>query len=382
MYELALSGKIILLRVDFNVPLDGCQQIVDARRIEQTLPTIRYLLKQGAGVLLVSHLGRPTSRADQHLSLKPVFEYLRTRFEQSIQWLPNWPKIPHMMQPGSLAIAENIRYHDGEISNDQSLAKRMSHGIDVYVFDAFACAHRQHASTAGILAYVDEVAIGLLVQKEAHQLDFLLSDESKPMVLIMSGAKVATKLPLLEQLLPKVSVAAVGGVLANTLLQHAGFEVGQSKVEPLDHNTAKQLLSCSHLLLPVDVVVQRGDSIETVDVKSVQPHDCIYDLGPKSVTQISQYLSGVRTIFWNGPLGYFEQQPFGQASINLAKRILESQTHTVIGGGNTMAAIDAVGEDSPNVFCSTGGGASLTYLTGSGCHILESIHEKQDGGFV
>lgn len=382
MYEMQLSGRTVLLRVDFNVPLDDNAKIVDTSRIDKSLPTIRYLLKQGAGVLLVSHLGRPTSSQDNHLSLKPVFEYLKQVIKQPVEWLPNWPRVPHQLSVGELGLAENIRFHPGETANDQVLAKSMARGIDAYVFDAFACAHRQHASTTGVLNVIDEVGIGSLVQKEVHQLDFLLSDQSKPLAVIVSGAKVKTKLPLLSQLLSKSSIAAVGGVLANTLLKHAGYEVGLSKVEPVEQSEVESVLQASHLLLPIDVVVKRQAHILTLNVKSVEPFDQILDLGPNSIDQIARYFSGVRSIFWNGPLGYFEQSPFDKGSINLAKRMVDSQTYTIIGGGDTMAAMAGLPNIHEDVFCSTGGGASLSYLTQSGSVVLDTIEAKKGELFV
>lgn len=381
MYNLELRDQIVFLRVDFNVPLDDEGRVTDTTRIDRSIPTILHILNQGAGVLLVSHMGRPKGVMSQW-SLKPVLEHLSQQLSKSVKWLPQWPRIPHQLQPGEVALGENTRFNEGELENDAKLAKQMARGCDAFIFDAFACAHRLHASTVGVMKYIDHIGVGSLVKKELHQLNYLLSSEAYPLATIVSGAKVQTKLPLLKRLLTLSHTCAVGGVIANTLLKAKGYEIGQSKFDEIDADDANQLLACQHLLLPVDVVVKQGNNIRTTSVDAVQKEDVILDLGPDSIEQIGCYLSGARTVFWNGPVGYFEQPEFAKGSIALAEKIMGKGLYTIVGGGDTLAVFNSTHIDGHWIHPSTGGGASLTYLSDAKLEVLEAISNKTGECYV
>ena len=374
------SGKVALVREDLNVPLEN-GQITDDSRIQAALPTLTFLLQQEAKVVLMAHLGRPKGKPSPEFSLKPVEEHLRTLLPgYTITLAPDVysPKVVEMvskMQPGSLLLLENTRFEPGEEKNDPELAKNLASLGDIFVHDAFGASHRAHASTEGVAHHIHQTVAGFLMQKEVDTMTRIMSNPPRPLTAIIGGSKVSTKITVLQNLIPKVDNLVVGGGMRYTFFKAMGYEVGDSLVEPDFIPLAKKLMDLAkqhntRLILPSDAVI--ADAFDNQANRKVVPSDQIpvgwqgLDIGPDSVATIQAVLKESKAVLWNGPMGVFEMPNFAAGTRAIAETLASlPDTQTVLGGGDTVAAIEAFGI-SPEQFThvSTGGGASLEFLEG------------------
>ncbi|MFC2950854.1 phosphoglycerate kinase [Marinicaulis aureus] len=378
--DLDVAGKRVLVRVDFNVPMkDGA--ITDATRIERALPTIQELSKKGAKVLLLSHFGRPKGKADPEMSLKPVAKALEKFLGGPVEFAEDCigdaaKKTVKRMLDGDVAVFENTRFHAGEEKNDPEFAKALAENGDVYVNDAFSAAHRAHASTEGV-AHLLPSAAGRAMERELDYLKAALSAPVRPMMAVVGGAKVSTKIELLVNLVGKADILAVGGGMANTFLFAKGISVGKSLCEPDLADTAREIMTQAsakgcEIILPVDVVVAKefkeGADREVKAADAVGADDMILDLGPDTVNLIAEKIEAAKTLVWNGPLGAFEIKPFDTATVEAAryaaKRVKDDGLVAVAGGGDTVAALSAAGVEDDFTYVSTAGGAFLEWLEG------------------
>ncbi len=378
--DLDVAGKRVLVRVDFNVPMkDGV--VTDATRIERALPTIQELSKKGAKVILLSHFGRPKGKVEPKESLKPVAKKLEQLLGGSVDFAEDCigepaKKIASKMIGGDVAVFENTRFHSGEEKNDPAFVKALAENGDVYVNDAFSAAHRAHASTEG-LAHVLPAAAGRAMEKELDYLTAALKNPERPLMAVVGGAKVSTKIELLLNLVGKANVLVVGGGMANTFLFAKGVSVGKSLCEPDLADTAREIMaqaadSDCEIVLPVDVVVAKefkeSAENEVRAVDNVDPDQMILDLGPDSVDAVAARIEKAKTLVWNGPLGAFETKPFDTATVEAArfaaKRATAGELVAVAGGGDTVAALGAAGVEDDFTYVSTAGGAFLEWLEG------------------
>ncbi|MFP4067051.1 MAG: phosphoglycerate kinase [Spirochaetota bacterium] len=372
-----LSNKKVIARVDFNVPVkDGT--VTDDSRIRGALPTIEYVLEQqGARLILMSHLGRPKGKRDDSLSLAPVAERLSQLLGKQVQMAPDCvgeqvEKMVAELAPGEVLLLENLRFHKEETDNDQDFAGALARLADIYVNDAFGTAHRAHASTEGITRYLPGFA-GFLIEKEVTFFEPVVKSPQQPFVAIIGGAKVSTKISVLETLLPNCSTLVIGGGMAYTFLKVQGHEVGKSLVEEDYLETAEELIGKAKdagvdIVLPVDHVVA-GEFSETAKPESVDgtdvPADKIgMDIGPKTVDRIAQIIANAKTVLWNGPMGVFEFDAFARGTLEIAKKVASSPATTIVGGGDSVAAVNKFNLAERIDHVSTGGGASLEYLEG------------------
>ena len=368
------SGKRALVRCDFNVPLDDDQNITDDIRIREAVPTIRYLLDQGAAVVLCSHLGRPKGQVVDTMRLTPVAGRLSELLNKTVNKLddcvgPVVEAAVAAMKPGDVVLLENLRFHAQEEKNDPAFAKQLAALGDVFVNDAFGTAHRAHASTAGVADYMPAVA-GFLMQKEIDFLGSAVENPKRPFVAILGGAKISDKIGVIANLLSKADALLIGGGMANTFFKAKGYEMGDSLVEESSLDQARDLMSKGgdKLVLPVDVVMADAFSADantkTVGADAVQPGWRVLDVGPKTVKLFAEKVSGAKTVVWNGPMGVFEMEPFARGTFEVAKALAESQATTIIGGGDSAAAVEQSGLADRITHISTGGGASLEFLEG------------------
>lgn len=373
--EANVRDKRVLVRVDFNVPLrDG--EVVDDTRIRAALPTIRDLIARGASVVLLTHLGRPKGKVESKFSVAPVAARLSQLLAQPVATVnavagPDVERATKALKPGDLLLLENTRFVPGEETNDPALAAALSRLGDIYVNDAFGAAHRAHASTVGV-AHLLPAYAGYLLLQEVSVLSRLLRDPKRPFVAILGGAKVSDKLAVLGQLLTRIDVLLLGGGMANTLLLALGNDVGASLVEPDLVDEARQLIITARergvrFLLPTDVVVASG--VTSVATKRVTPDNvpagqAIFDIGPGTAAHYCEEISKASAIFWNGPMGVFEQAKFASGTIEIARCVAEANAFTVVGGGDSIAAIEVAGVARQIDHISTGGGASLEFLEG------------------
>jgi phosphoglycerate kinase len=368
--DLDPHGKRVLVRVDFNVPLKG-GRVADDTRIRAALPTLRYLIDRGGRVIVASHLGRPDGRRDPKLSLGPVAERLReltgwpvTLAEDSVG-----PRAEHAaadLMPGEVLLLENVRFHAEEERNDPAFAKRLASLADAYVNDAFGTAHRAHASTEGV-AHLLPAYAGFLMEKELRFLGTLLESPARPFFAIIGGAKVSTKLKVLDSLLGRVDALAIGGAMANTFLLAKGYDVGASLAERDQVDAARRILtSGKRIILPVDVVVAASaDASAGTTVAAGEPvRGMILDVGPRTLEQIGAEIRAAKTVFWNGPLGLFENPAFAGGTRAVAEMLAASAATTVVGGGESVQAVEQLGLAGKLTHVSTGGGASLELLEG------------------
>ena len=378
--DLDVAGKRVLVRVDFNVPMkDGA--VTDATRIERALPTIKELSKKGAKVLLLSHFGRPKGKADPEMSLKPLAKALEKFLGGPVEFAEDCigaaaKKTVKRMLDGDVAVLENTRFHAGEEANDPEFAKALAENGDAYVNDAFSAAHRAHASTEGV-AHMLPSAAGRAMERELDYLKAALSEPVRPMMAVVGGAKVSTKIELLLNLVGKADMLAVGGDMANTFLYAKGVSVGKSLCEPDLADTAREIMTQAQskgceIILPVDVVVAKefkeGADRAVVAADAVAADDMILDLGPETVNLIAEKVEAAKTLVWNGPLGAFEIKPFDTATVEAAryaaKRVKDADLVAVAGGGDTVAALAHAGVEDGFTYVSTAGGAFLEWLEG------------------
>ena len=372
MADLDLANQRVLIREDLNVPIkEG--RVTSAKRIQAALPTIQFAVDKGAKVILLSHRGRPTEgNFDQNQSLQPIADYLRDQCNLKIRLEKDWLSGVEL-NAGEIVLCENVRFQVGEKSNDDQLAKQMARLCDVYVMDAFGTAHRAHASTHGVAKFAPIACAGPLLKKELDSLQKALAEPARPMVAVVGGSKVSTKLTVLETLLDKVDQLIVGGGIVNTFLAAIGKPVGKSLYEADLVDTAKSLLDVAaskntEIPLPADVVCAKEFSetavATTKSVNDVAEDDLILDIGPESSKHIASLMQDAGTIVWNGPVGVFEFDDFANGTEVMAKAIANSQAFSIAGGGDTLAAVDKFGLEEKISYISTGGGALLEYLEG------------------
>ena len=377
--DLDVRGKRALVRVDYNVPLDQEGRVVDATRIVATLPTITLLRDGGASVVLMSHFGRPKGQRRPALSLAPVAAVLGQKLGMNVPFAPDCvgpeaERVVAALEAGDVALLENLRFHPEEEANDPEFARQLAALGDVYVNDAFGAAHRAHASTVGVAEHLPSAA-GLLMEKELRALGGILEDPQRPFVAIIGGAKVSSKLGVLTHLIDRVDGLLIGGGMANTFLKAGAFEVGRSLLEPDLVGKAVELMGRAggpgreeHLLLPTDVLiadkVEEGARTEVVQVARVPTDWAIVDIGPETIRRYGEALRGAATILWNGPMGVFEIPAFAEGTRAIARLLADSEATTVIGGGESVAAVEQLGLADRMSHISTGGGASLEFLEG------------------
>jgi len=374
--DLEFAGRRVFIRVDFNVPLDG-KNVTDDTRIRAALPTIRHAIEQGARVVLASHLGRPKSGRDAKLSLEPAGSVLAGLLGQEViladDCIGDGPrKVVQDLRDGQVAMLENLRFHAEEEADDDTFARELAKLCDVYVNDAFGAAHRAHASVHALPRLVADRGAGLLMEREVASLGGLLGDVEKPYVLVLGGAKVSDKMGVFEQMLGKVSAIVVGGAMANTFLAAQGHAVGRSKIEEDKLPLARSVVQKARergvaLLLPEDVVVATAldaPSGSVVDVGAIPADAMALDIGPRSVALFREKLMRARTVLWNGPMGLFEKAPFAAGTRGVAQAIADSGAFSVVGGGDSVAAVQDAGLAERFSHVSTGGGASLELLEG------------------
>ena len=376
---LDVSGKRVLVRCDLNVPIaDG--KVTDATRLDRVVPGLRDLAKRGAKVVVISHFGRPKG-PDASLSLHPIAQAMSKSLGSPVVFVDDCigakaATLIDAMKPGHVALLENLRFHKGEEKNDPAFAKELAKLADIYVDDAFSCAHRAHASTEGVTHLLPSYA-GPLMMEEIGALRAALDKPQRPTAAVVGGAKVSTKIPVLMHLMEKVDKLIIGGGMANTFLQAQGIAVGKSLAEPDFHKTAQEIMAAAkskgcEIVLPVDGVIARefkaGAASSVVDIKACPADAMILDVGPKSVVHLISVLAGCKTLLWNGPLGAFEIEPFGKGTFALAKAAADmtkaGKLVSVAGGGDTVAALNAAGATESFTYVSTAGGAFLEWLEG------------------
>lgn len=375
--DIDVRGKRVLVRVDFNVPMDEKGEITDDRRIRAALPTIKYLVDQGARVILVSHLGRPKGKPVAGLRMDPVAKRTSELLGKPVAKADDCigevaQKAVSRLSDGDVLLLENVRFYKEEEENDLEFAKKLAELADIYVNDAFGTAHRAHASTEGVARFLPAVA-GFLLQKEIEVMGKALEDPERPFVAILGGAKVSDKIGVIENLLTKVDTLIIGGGMAYTFLRAQGFEVGDSILEADKVDLARGLMEKAasrgvRFLLPEDIVV--ADRFAEDANHRVVPKDGIpqgwqgVDIGPKTRETFCKALEGARTIIWNGPMGVFEMKPFAEGTRAIAECLAKSKAITIVGGGDSAAAIEQMGYADKMTHVSTGGGASLEFLEG------------------
>lgn len=371
------QGKRALVRVDFNVPLDDQQQITDDTRITAAVPTIQYLLDHGASVVLMSHMGRPKNKVVDKLRLDPVAKRLGDLLSREVKKVGETTgaeaeQAAQSLQPGDVLLLENTRFDAREEKNDDSMAQELAKLGDVYVNDAFGAAHRAHASTEGVARHLPAVA-GLLLEKELEYIGGAIEDPKRPFVTVIGGAKISDKIGVIENLLGKVDALLIGGGMANTFLLAQGHKVGDSLVEQESVDVAKDLLQKAadrnvKLMLPVDVVLadafDNNANTQVVAADAVPDGWRILDIGPKSIDQYSAVIKDAKTVIWNGPMGVFEMPKFAEGTRAIAQAMADSQATTIIGGGDSVAAVEQMNLADRMSHISTGGGASLELLEG------------------
>ncbi len=387
--DIDVAGKRVLVRVDYNVPINNELKIVDDTRIVATLPTIRYLTEHGARVILCSHLGRPNGQVDSKLSLRPVLARLSKLLEKPVSFAEDLldkstVEFVDKMENGDILMLENIRFYPQEEKNEDSFAKKLARLADVFVLEAFGTAHRKHASTYGIAKLVPAVC-GFLVEQELRMFDKVLNKPERPFVAILGGAKVSDKLPVVENLIEKVDTILIGGGMAYTFIKAIGGSIGMSLVDNSKVDLAKELLDRAKekgvkIVLPIDNVGAK-DFSEDSEVKLFNSGFFAdeyqgMDIGPKTIKAFKKEIKKARTIVWNGPVGVYEYEKFKRGTNKIAKYVAKSKSTSIIGGGDSIAAIQSLGVARKVSHISTGGGASLMLLQGKNLPCVELIEDN------
>ncbi|MCL2679353.1 MAG: phosphoglycerate kinase [Dehalococcoidia bacterium] len=387
--DIAVSGKRVLTRVDFNVPLDeNSGQITDDSRIKAAVPTIDYLIEHGAQVILCSHMGRPKGRIIPSMSLKSVAERLSRILRQQVLFAndcigPEIEAMAEQLKNGDVLLLENLRFHMGEEKNDPAFAKALARLGQLYVDDAFGTVHRSHASIAGVAEYLPSTA-GLLLEKELHSLCKILREPARPFGLLLGGAKISDKVALIENILTKVDFIMIGGGMAATFLKAKGFEVGKSLLEG-STETASYLIDKAEknhvkLFLPEDVVVadtSDNSNWETVSIRNIPPDKRIGDIGALTISRFTRILERCKTVFWNGPMGIYEVPQFSEGTRAMARIISSINATTIIGGGSTAEIVTGMHLNGRMTFVSTGGGAALKFLGGETLPGVAALLDKK-----
>ena len=391
--DIDVKGKKVLVRVDFNVPLskEDRSKIADDSRIKAALPTIDYLLDNGAKVILISHLGRPKGEADPEFSLKPVANWLTDHYGDKFQFLSADEVVNdevkekvNGIKDGYLALLENTRYVAGETKNDEDFAKKLASLADLYVNDAFGTSHRSHASNVGVASILPS-AVGLLIEKEIDVMGKSLENPEHPFISILGGAKVSDKIGVIENLIEKVDTIIIGGGMAYTFLKAQGKEIGKSLLEEDKMDLSLQLLERAkengvEILLPEDVVIADeiapGVETEIVDIDSIPVDKEALDIGPKTAEKYAQKIKSAKTVVWNGPMGVFEIKEFSNGTLTIANALAKADATTIVGGGDSALAIEMTGLKDEITHVSTGGGASLEFLEGKDLPGITAIEDK------
>ena len=386
--EIDIKDKRVLIRVDFNVPMDSELNISDDTRIREAIPTINYCIDNGAkSIILVSHLGRPKSRSEE-FSLKAILKRLERLLAKDVVFvdsLDNAKITLNTLVDGSILLLENIRFYEGEEKNDSELSKQLADLCDVYVNDAFGTSHRKHASTYGVAQYAKEKVAGLLLKKEIDSFGIALSNPLRPLLLIVGGSKVSSKLTLLKSILEVVDKIIIGGAMSNTFLKAVGYDMKASLVEEDLLEEARSILRTAKekgvkIYLPVDVVAT--DNIKEAKIIKISPAQDIpddlmaVDIGPATVRLFNEVIRDCETIIWNGPMGVYENQKFSRGTFSVSHTIADTYAYSVIGGGDTADAVDKAGDKDSMSFTSTGGGASLELLEGEVLPAFEVLDKK------
>jgi phosphoglycerate kinase len=383
-----LKGKKVLVRVDFNVPLNEKREVTDDTRIVMSLPTIRFLLEQGARVILVSHLGRPKGGPKDELKMNPVAFKLEQLLGYKVQKADDCigesvAQMANKLKDGEVLLLENVRFYPQEEANDHEFARSLASLADIYVNDAFGTAHRAHASTAGVAAFLPAYA-GFLMEKELESLGEKLNHPVRPFLAILGGAKVSSKIGVIQKLIEKVDVLLIGGGMSYTFIKALGYEVGTSLLEESMIEEAKKIMDMAkekkvNFILPDDFIVaaegKEGVPTQVVAWNQIPANMGGFDIGPKTIEKFGQAIMKAKTIFWNGPVGLFEVKSFSTGTVEIAKKVAQSGAVSVVGGGDTIAAINQAGVANAITHISTGGGASLEFVEGRklpGVEVLQS----------
>jgi phosphoglycerate kinase len=383
--DIDIKGKRVLMRVDFNVPMQN-GKVSDDKRIRASVPTIKYVLDQGASLILMSHLGRPKGGPDPEFSLRPAAEVLSSLLGIPVKMAPDsvGAEVEAMakeLKPGEVLMLENTRFHAGEEKNDLNLARQMAALADVYVNDAFGSAHRAHSSTEGVARFLPAVS-GFLMEQELKYLGRAVSNPEHPYVAILGGAKISDKISVVETLLSKADKLIIGGGMANTFMAAKGYNMQDSLVEAASIETAKSIMEKSgdKMLLPVDAVIadkfDADANTQVVDVDKIPAGWRMMDIGPKSIEAFKAALKGAKLIVWNGPMGVFEMPKFTEGTFGIAKILADSGATTVIGGGDSASAVKKAGVAKQMTHVSTGGGASLEFLEGKELPGVAALMDK------
>jgi phosphoglycerate kinase len=388
--DVELKGKRLFIRVDFNVPLDEKLAVSDDTRIRASLPTIQYAREKGARIILASHLGRPKGAVNPKYSLETVSKRLGEMLATHVVFVKDCvgaevERQTQMLKDGDICLLENLRFHKEEEANDPKFSEQLAKLCDVYVNDAFGTAHRAHASTVGMIQFCPVAAAGFLMQKELEYLGKLVQHPDKPFVAVLGGAKVSDKIEIIDNLLGCVDSLLIGGAMAYTFFLAQGKPVGKSLVEPDKTDLAEKLMKKAQankvaLLLPIDHVIasklDEGADIRVTSVEDIPAEWMGLDIGPKTIELYCEKLRAAKTVFWNGPMGVFEKKPFSEGTLAIARAMAECSGTTVIGGGDSVSAVKKSGLSGKITHISTGGGASLEFLSGIKLPGVEALEGK------
>lgn len=391
--DIDVKGKKVLVRVDFNVPLskENKGEIADDARIKAAIPTIDYLLENGACVILISHLGRPKGEANPEFALKPVADWLENHYKDKFHFFPSPEVVDDKvkeevanLKEGEVCLIENTRFVKGETKNDESFAKELASLADIYVNDAFGTSHRAHSSNVGVASLLPS-AVGLLIEKEIDIMGKALEDPEHPFVAILGGAKVSDKIGVIDNLISKVDTILIGGGMAYTFLKAQGKEIGKSLLEEDKMDLSLDLIKKAkannvEILLPIDAVIadkiEAGVDTQVVDIDSIPTDKEALDIGPKTAEMFAEIIKNAKTVVWNGPMGVFEIKEFSNGTNEVAKALADSSAITIVGGGDSALAIEMAGLKDKITHVSTGGGASLEFLEGKTLPGIAAIEDK------